>query len=78
MWMCLGSMAATCVFYYKYSVALCENKQNSAIGAGEQQLWQQDTDWDVDVPTGLLPFLPWPIASPPQIPRVISYACQRT
>lgn len=29
------------------------------MGAGEQQLWQQDTDWDVDVD-----HLWWPLALP--------------
>ena len=41
--------------------ALCESKQNSVDGSGEQQLWQQDTDWDVDRPH-------WPLALPAVAP----------
>lgn len=48
MWKCLASGAATCVFYYLLWHCVKVNK-TVAMGAGEQRLWQRDTDWDVDV-----------------------------
>lgn len=50
------------VYFTTITVWYCV-KVNKTVttGAGEQQLWQQDTDWDVDRPY-------WPFALPAMAP----------
>lgn len=59
-WRSLGSRAATYVFYCLIQHCVKVNT-TVAMGAGQQQLLQQDTDWDVDRPL-------WPFALPAVAP----------